>query len=94
VLFISATSEKMNSGETMHSRYTVSLRFVSSVVLFFFMWSFGGLKETAWAAKNGLDTPAAKISRGIQKEKRAEEKLDRTIKDIESLLRSSAGRSA
>jgi len=76
----------------MRSRYTVSLRFISSIVLFFFVWSFGGLKETVWAAKNGLEVPAAKQNRIIQKEKRAEEKLDQTVKDIAGLAGSVAGK--
>lgn len=77
----------------MRSRYTFSLRFASLVTLFFFAWSFAGLRDVALAAKNGVDTPALKKERMnkefSKKSKRAEEKLSESVEDIEKLVRRS-----
>jgi hypothetical protein len=60
------------------------------VSLFFFLWSFAGLRDVALAAKNGLDTPALKQERlkmeFANKAKRPEEKLEKAVGDIEKIV--------
>ncbi|MEN8135668.1 MAG: transglutaminase-like domain-containing protein [Thermodesulfobacteriota bacterium] len=74
----------------MRSQYTFSLRFISAVSLFFFMWSFAGLRDVALAAKDGLDTPALKQERMkkelVAKGKRPEVKLEKAVADIEKIV--------
>jgi hypothetical protein len=64
---------------------------MSAVSLFFFMWSFAGLRDVALAAKNGVDTPALKQER-MAKElavrgNRPEAKLEKAVGDIERIVK-------
>jgi hypothetical protein len=64
---------------------------MSAVSLFFFMWSFAGLRDVALAAKNGVDTPALKQER-MAKElaargNRPEARLEKAVGDIERIVR-------
>lgn len=76
----------------MRSSYNRFLRLSATVTLFFFAWTFAGLKETVFAAQNGLAGREGRQDAQAAKEKRAEEKLDQAVKEIENLAKTIAGK--
>ena len=82
----------------MHRRY--SLLTISTIVLSFFLWTFGGVFEVAYAVKESSQPSAvspqqrnvssqssAPNSQPQAKKDRAEEKFSQAIEDVESILK-------
>ncbi len=62
---------------------TRSVKIISVIVLSFFLWTFGGIFEVAYAFKN---SPQQSASSGQGKAQRPEEKLQKTLEDIEGII--------
>jgi hypothetical protein len=63
--------------------YSRFFRIISSVVLAFFLWTFGGLFDIAYAIKSSVSLTAAQNSK---KEKKPEEKLNNALDEIKAIL--------
>jgi hypothetical protein len=71
----------------MDFRQSCILRILSTVVLAFFLWTFGGLFDIAYAIKNSNSLSSTKNSK---KEKKPEEKFQETLDEIEAVLNDKA----
>lgn len=83
-------------------QYSLAYRAISSVVLSFFLWSFGGIFDIAFAIENiqksqvngqksshaNIASPGLSLPQG--EGKKPEEKFQRAIEDIEKTLADSA----
>ncbi|MEW6602826.1 MAG: transglutaminase domain-containing protein, partial [Nitrospirota bacterium] len=69
----------------MRYSYSLFFRVISFIVLFFFSWTFGGMFDIAYAVK-ASDQKSAVSGQRNQKEKRPEEKFQKSIEDIEEIL--------
>lgn len=69
----------------MKLRYEGILRIISIIVLIFFSWTFGGMFDVAYAVKDSVQKSAVS-GQQKQKEQRPEEKLQKSIEDIEGIL--------
>jgi transglutaminase-like putative cysteine protease len=65
--------------------YSLTFRVVSIAVLFFFLWTFGGLVDIAYAAKNGSQLSVVGGQKKSKQDKTAE-KLNRAIYSIEKII--------
>ncbi|MBI5075877.1 MAG: hypothetical protein HZB62_12025 [Nitrospirae bacterium] len=83
----------------MDHKYNPALRVISTIVLSFFLWSFGGVFDVAYAVKessqpsaisaqrrNDSSQSSAISSQHQTKKDRAEEKFSKAIDDIEKIL--------
>ncbi|MEW6221551.1 MAG: transglutaminase-like domain-containing protein, partial [Thermodesulfobacteriota bacterium] len=80
----------------MRSSCSRALRITSRVVLFFYMWSFGGLRDIAWAARDAAGEAAPSAGQG-RREPRAEERIHDEVRALGGLveeLRQAAGPAA
>lgn len=79
-------------------QYSRSLRIISTVVLSFFIWTFGGVFDIAYAVKSDqqaalsgqqrqktITPPGLPLSQG--EGKRPEERFQKTVEDIENILK-------
>lgn len=70
----------------MNLMFSRPIKIISAIVLFFFVWSFGGVFDIAYAFKNS-DQPSAISSQTTKpKTQRPEEKFQKTIEDIVSIV--------
>jgi len=77
-------------------QFSRSLRTIATVVLSFFIWTFGGVFDIAYAIKSDQQSaPSGRRTKGDQHpkpgtqtpgEKRPEEKFQKTIEDIDSII--------
>jgi transglutaminase-like putative cysteine protease len=73
--------------DKMHVMYFSFLRPIAAVVLVFFMWTFGGVFDIAYAAKNDIEKSA---ERETTKTKKPAEKFNKALEDIEETLKDTA----
>jgi len=68
-------------------QYTNNFRFrtISVIVLAFYLWTFGGIFELAYAFKTSSDK-AQRMELGKQKEQGPGERLNKAIEDIEQII--------
>ncbi|MBI4849332.1 MAG: hypothetical protein HY808_12295 [Nitrospirae bacterium] len=70
----------------MSKRHRSILKTVSTVVLFFFSWTFGGLFDVAYAAKSATEQKSNSAEVKNPRKQKPEEKFQKTIEDIEGIL--------
>jgi transglutaminase-like putative cysteine protease len=66
----------------MVRRRSIPIKVISVVVLFFFCWTFGGLFDIAYAAKNEIK----QAGKNKPKKEKPEEKFEKTLNDLEQAL--------
>ncbi len=74
----------------MHNHFSRTLRIISTVVLAFFLWTFGGLFDVAYAVKNSPESgvKSQESNNGqTPKTHEAEEKFGKDMEDIEGILK-------
>jgi hypothetical protein len=81
----------------MRDQYSLTVRIISTIVLSFFIWSFGGVFDIAYAIENSRESRVSSqksqnniqstASQQTKKENRPEEKFGRDMGDIENILK-------